>query len=66
MSQIDASPKSKVIVPDKFVESAGKYMFSGTDSSARFPTRSHLLVARSLAKSKKKATQLRVVNPTKR
>ena len=65
MSQINASPKSKVIVPDKFVESAGKDMFSGTDSLTRFPARSHLLVARSLAKSKQKATQLRLVNPTK-
>ena len=49
VSQIDASPKSNVIVPDKFVEFAGKDMFSGTDSSTRFPAPSHFLVARNLA-----------------
>ena len=65
MSQIDASPKSKVVVPDKFVESADKDMFSGTDSSIRFPARSHLLVARSLVNTKQKSTHLRLVNPTK-
>ena len=66
MSQTDASSKSKVIVPDKFVESAGKDMFSGTDSSARFPGRSHLLMARNLANAKQRAMKLRVFDPTKR
>ena len=61
----DASPKSKVIVPDKVVESAGKAMLSGTDSLTRFPARSHLLVARNLVNTKQRTMKPRVFNPTK-
>ena len=64
MSQTDASPKSNVIAPDKFVVSPGKD--GGMDSSARFLARSHLLVATSVVNTMQKAIQLLVLNPTER